>query len=599
MGGLAVMAAVGLVLVEIPLGVWALLRGELFLANPLTVIAGLIQLLVAVATRRPFDPPAAFGVSPDELPPLWVAIVINAMVLSGVVLLVVGGWFRVDRWRSRSQLGTISGSPKRKVEKRVWAKPRDLLHLQPLVGSRSGAVRRASNALMRVLLWVRSAPAPIGGDSWNLGRLHGAELRSGREVNVIGLAPTGAGKTMRLVATAIREHLGPMIVLLNKTDVMLHTLAACARRGPVWIFAPMTDLTRLGLNGCCWTPLFGCEDWGTALRTSRALFDADPNAAKSSAGSDGAHFYASEAKNKVLPPLLHAAALAGRSMSDVLGWLQGGLAALDEPRELLEEHGAEHAALIVAGIQQQDERARSYSLATAAQLVAVYRFPEVQAIDRDGFDVEQLLAKGGTLFLIAPESMQDELAPLLGGILGEVVRFCEDRASRSHDMRRLPLVKIVADEAAHLAPLAELPTYLAVSRGWGVRWMLIYQSLAQLRARYGVQADTILANTGAKLLLGPIHDRATREELMALLGDEPITRTSHTTRAWGGDRSITQAQEQRPKLSADDLARLGEGEAVLIHGRDVPAIVRLPFWWEWTGARSPEDALDWEEGEQR
>jgi len=129
-----------------------------------------------------------------------------------------------------------------------------------------------------------------------------------------------------------------------------------------------------------------------------------------------------------------------------------------------------------------------------------------------------------------------------------------------------------------------------------VRWLLVYQSVAQLKERYGQAADTILNNAGVKTYLGSVHDRTTREELMSFLGEEPVETTSRTSRGWsGGESSVTRGEQHRPKLSADDLARLGEGKAVLVHGNDVPAIVDLPYWWQWHGgARSPQEAINHE-----
>jgi type IV secretory pathway TraG/TraD family ATPase VirD4 len=125
-----------------------------------------------------------------------------------------------------------------------------------------------------------------------------------------------------------------------------------------------------------------------------------------------------------------------------------------------------------------------------------------------------------------------------------------------------------------------------------VRFCVVYQSLADIRHRYGVQADTVLANTLAKLVLGPIHDRATRDEIVALLGHELVEHTSRTTDPFGGARSTTRHEQHPPAISAEKLARLGEGEAIAIHGRELPAVVRLPFYDEWKQPPPPPDIFD-------
>jgi hypothetical protein len=345
----------------------------------------------------------------------------------------------------------------------------------------------------------------------------------------------------------------------------------------VWAYAPFAEAGVLDGARCGWSPLAGCESWGYALRMGRWLFDADPNSAAVSDGS-GARFYNRDAVSTALPPLLHAAAFSGRRMSDVLAWMRGGTDGLDEPRDLLEDSGATMIASAIAGIQALEDRPRSLLLMSAAQLVDAYRFPDLEQPDLPVFRPADLL-EGGTLYLIAPESEQELLAPLFGGILGAVLRACEERASKTGPLE--PPLRILADEAAHLAPLAKLPTYLAVSGGWGVRWCVVYQSLAQIRHRYSNEADAVLGNLLCKLVLGPVQDAETRRYVEELLDEEVTTTTSRSRNGgFGPDVSTTTHERRAAKVSAQRLMQLREGEAVFIHGRDLPAITRLPLWWE-------------------
>jgi type IV secretion system protein VirD4 len=581
---LAIVAAVVLLFlaVEWPVFVWSLLHGQPTLIEPTTAIGGGLRVVVS----RSLEVPHAWAHLSAVLPPTPAWIALDATTALMALVLAVAARQRVDLWRGRSTMGLASWDPRRRVNPRAWAKPRDWLHLQPRIASRSGAIRRGSNAIMRTLVGERRVPAPVGGDGWNLGRLRGAEVRSGRELHELVVAPTRSGKTRRVVATEAIEHNGAAVILSNKLDLLQFTRAARERRGPVWVYAPLSEHIGQQVG---WTPLVGCEQRERALLMSQWIFDADPTASAASDSSGGARFYNREAVELLMPALLQAAALGGHSMGDVLGWLRGGVDALDRPREILASNNdsktlAWASADALAGVQALDERPRSLLLMSAAQLISAYRLPAVQLADRPGFDPAVLLRERGTLYLIAPEGQTDALAPIFGGILGEILRACELLAQRVDDPRRLLPVKILADEAAHLAPLGKLPTYLSVSAGWGVRFCVVYQSLAQIRHRYGVQADAVLANALCKLVLGPIHDRATRDEIVALLGHELVEHTSHTTDPLGGARSTTRHEQHRPAISAEQLARVGEGEAIAIHGRELPAVVRLPFYDEWRPA---------------
>jgi type IV secretion system protein VirD4 len=580
MAGCAVLLVLCLVAVEWPVLVWSLVHGRPMLLNPTHAIGGGLDYLFS--GEHMDYPKALWGVA-EQLPPPGAWVVLNVTGMLMALVLAVAAWLRIDLWSGRSTMGLASWDRRRRVKPRAWAKPRDWLHLQPRRGSRSGAIRRGSNAVVRVLVGERRAPEPVGGDSWNLGRLRGAEVRSAGELHELVVAPTRSGKTRRVVATEAIEHDGPAVILSNKVDLLQITREARHRRGPVWVYAPLTPYCN---RSDTWTPLRGCERREHALLMAQWIFDADPTASAASDSSGGARFYNREAVELLMPSVLQAAALGGHNMADVLGWLRGGVDALDRPREILASNDdpaslSWASADALAGVQALDERPRSLLLMSAAQLISAYRLPAVQVADQAGFDPDVLLRERGTLYLIAPEGQTDALAPIFGGILGEILRACELRAQGVRDPRRLPLLKLLCDEAAHLAPLAKLPTLLSVSASWGVRFCVVYQSLAQIRHRYGVQADAVLANTLCKLFLGPIHDRATRDEIVALLGHELVEQTSHTTDPYGGARSKTRHEQHRPAISAEQLARIGEGEAIAIHGRELPAVVRLPFYDEW------------------
>jgi type IV secretion system protein VirD4 len=70
-------------------------------------------------------------------------------------------------------------------------------------------------------------------------------------------------------------------------------------------------------------------------------------------------------------------------------------------------------------------------------------------------------------------------------------------------------MRVLLDEAADLAPLRDLPAHLSQAAGHGVRIATIWQSVGQLHHRYGDASDDILANSTAKLFMGPVTDDRT------------------------------------------------------------------------------------------
>ncbi len=406
-------AVVGVLVLSALFVEWPLLLSSTFLhghptlMNPAdAAIGGLRWVFSGHEDPRVSEWPEYGGLLPS--PTLWV--VLDVLLLLVVLAAVTGAFARVDRWRGRREVAVPDWHPRSRVTARTWAKPRDLLHLQPATATTSRA-RFARNGVVRA---ARRERAPLARpDSWPLGKLRGAELRSAPESHLMAVAPTRSGKTTRVLIPALLEHDGPAIVLSNKTDVFEATAAARAELGPVLAYAPMTSPEVLRGCACGWTPLAGCEQWGYALQMSGWLMDADPTRTSGGGESGGARFYNREAQAVALPPLLHAAAIDARTMGDVQDWLRAGVEKLDVPRGILERAGADQAADALAGLQALEDRPRSLVLMSASQLVDVYRFPAVRAADRDGYSPRKL-AGNGTLYLIAPDGEQEMLSPVFG-----------------------------------------------------------------------------------------------------------------------------------------------------------------------------------------
>ena len=132
--------------------------------------------------------------------------------------------------------------------------------------------------------------------------------------SVLAFGPPGSFKTHGLVIPALLEWQGPVVTTSIKPDVLRATLAHRASLGPVWVYDP------LGLSGvpsAQWTPLAYCKTYADAKRIGRMLADtADVQGHK----ADDANYWQLLGA-KLLAVLLYAAAGSGRSMADVVRWV--------------------------------------------------------------------------------------------------------------------------------------------------------------------------------------------------------------------------------------------------------------------------------------
>ncbi len=154
----------------------------------------------------------------------------------------------------------------------------------------------------------------------------------------------------------------------------------------------------------------------------------------------------------------------------------------------------------------------------------------------------------------------------ISALLSSIMQTATERANSGAPLK--PILRLLMDEAANIAPLSDLPGHLSQAGAHGVRIATIWQSLGQLNHRYGKAAETILANSTTKLFMGPVGDRATWSYLGGLLGETPEEkqgeRRNGVARAW---------PVRRPRAGPDALQQLSRGRAVLISGSLPPAVV--------------------------
>jgi len=308
--------------------------------------------------------------------------------LIGVLLLVAAGWHRASR--SAATVTRWSARSRRKAG----------------VASTLDVARHASgSAMRRRTATVRPSLAELS--RWRRWRLPTAEVAielcrvgaqrvwsSIEDVTLIFGGPR-TGKTGWL-AGRVLDAPGALLVTSTRTD--LHDLCASfrARRGPVLVF------NAVGLGGLKSTvtfdPLTGCTDPVTA--TERAT---DMLAAVSRGGGSDREFWDAQAR-RVLAALLHAAALGGRPMRDVLTWVADPERAAREVPTLLRKSGVQAFEQDATQFVSTNERTRTSITSTVMPALGWLTHPAAAAAAQPGraFDVAELLASRATVFLPAP-----------------------------------------------------------------------------------------------------------------------------------------------------------------------------------------------------
>lgn len=293
----------------------------------------------------------------------------------------------------------------------------------------------------------------------------------------------------------------------------------------------------------------------------------------------------------LLAPLLYAAANdpAG-TMGDVLAWAnQPELA--DEVFSALDalqardpsDPGPRLAQSALSACVGADARRRDSIYGTTQVLLDVYRYPAVVDmaagcdIDRDqflrGFD-DHGAPVDNTVFVYSPEHRQDQLRPLIEAFVSWLIRGAEDRYALTGLALDPPLL-LMLDEAGNIAPLRQLGTYASSLASQGCQLVSVFQNLSQIRDRYGSQANTIVTNHLAKVLMAGTTDVELLNLLIHLLGKQESTEESVSYGA-DGSRTTTASIRQYDLAPIHTLVQQRPGQvlALLSHCKPVKLRVR-------------------------
>jgi type IV secretion system protein VirD4 len=433
--------------------------------------------------------------------------------------------------------------------------------LPPAPGRRSAGAHWASSAELRVL--SRRGPGRIALGT-TTGRLRRRRLSTERVQSLAVIGPTQSGKTSALAVPAILDWDGPVLAASVKADLLGATERWRGRLGTLWCLDPAG---ASGRPTNAWSPLRAAKTWPGARRVAADLTEV---ARSTTTTADGEFWYATAAK--LLAPLLFAAATGGASLSDVVRWVD--TQEVSEVLDCLESAGVEEALWSARASLGREERQRSSVYTTAETVLEPLAAARAEGAE---IDPEALLGGTNTLFLCAPAHDQRRLRGLFVAVVKEVLQSAFTRASRDGPLE--PPLLVVLDEAANIAPVAELDVLAATCAGHGIALVTVWQDLAQVSARYGPRAPTVLNNHRARLFLPGIAEPSTLEYASMLVGeaDRPIVPPAPPGRGrWPAAGSV----ERRRLLQPETLRQLRAGTAVLVYGDRPPAHVRLVPWWE-------------------
>ncbi len=209
-----------------------------------------------------------------------------------------------------------------------------------------------------------------------------------------------------------------------------------------------TPRAATGARASTWSPLTGCGEWREACRSAADLCEA---AKSEGTTADGEFWYATA--GKLLAPLFVAAALDGRTMADVVRWVD--TQEVGEVAAILERAAATEVLHAAEATWSRDDRTRSSVYTTAETVLAPFAHQPPGPPAGGTFEPGHLLRDANTLYLCAPAHDQRRLRGYFTALTQAVLAHAFASATKSGRPLDPPLL-VVLDEAAHIAPLPEL-----------------------------------------------------------------------------------------------------------------------------------------------
>ncbi|WP_066585588.1 conjugal transfer protein TraG [Sphingomonas pruni] len=407
-----------------------------------------------------------------------------------------------------------------------------------------------------------------------LGQLDGRYLRHAGPEHVMAFAPTRSGKGVGLVVPTLLSWTGSAIVHDIKGENWTLTAGWRSRFSHCLLFNP-TDERSARYN-----PLLEVRRGADEVRDVQNIADilVDPEGAL-----ERRNHWEKTSHSLLVGAILHVLyaeedktlARVATFLSDPRRSFVATLKRMMETNHLGTEDAPRVHPVVASAAREllnKSENERSGVLSTAMSFLGLYRDPTVAAVtsacDWRIADIIEAV-RPLSLYLVIPPSDISRTKPLVRLVLNQIGRRLTERLDGAGSARRHQLL-LMLDEFPALGRLDFFETSLAFMAGYGVRAVLIAQSLNQIEKAYG-EHNSILDNCHVRVAFAT-NDERTAKRISDALGTATEQRAmrnyaGHRLAPWLAHVMVSRQETARALLTPGEVMQLPPtDELVLISG---------------------------------
>ena len=389
------------------------------------------------------------------------------------------------------------------------------------------------------------------------------------ESHLLVLGPPRCGKTKNVVIPNVIASQCATIVTSTKPDIFTATASVRKAHGQVWVFDPFGTVSQSlldsqGAKKLNYSPLQDVTDFRNCILLARSMVRS-----ASQMSAERGSFWQERAE-ATLAPVFLAAKIAGWTMDNVMELIESK--EVEPAYAHLVGSGQVEAARTLSSVIASAEKERSGILSNAAGILGAYRTPQViEQSKSPNFSADLFVGGKDTLYVIAPASDQEVLAPLIVGLLWSIKDSAYKNATKqtldSGYLSPVPQVKFILDEMANVAPIHDLTSLLSEGASQGVLVLGVLQDLSQARARWPGASDGMITLFGNAMLFPGVSDLRTLDDFSKLSGEKlTMVPSRGAPDSLFGQHRRSLGGQIRPRLSIAALNRLSPNQALFYSG---------------------------------